>query len=166
MFENCWSWPPVKVSRFRPFLSYMESPWASRHISKCEGPRWAHFLLYRRVLRAIFDGRFAAFRCYVQNCWSWGWVTLLLACCRTQLPCWLLNLGSVPKRRLPMASRHGGGGGLAQLLGLTLALAAVQPVTGCEVIFLHAAGPPFYVQEFSIRHRSIASEAVCMEIHN
>jgi hypothetical protein len=28
-----------------------------------------------RALRAIFDGRFTAFRCdvlsYVQNCWSW-----------------------------------------------------------------------------------------------
>jgi hypothetical protein len=22
---NCWSWPPVKVSRFRPFLSYIEN---------------------------------------------------------------------------------------------------------------------------------------------
>ena len=36
MFGNCWSWPPVKVSRFRPFLSYMENPWAPSHISKCE----------------------------------------------------------------------------------------------------------------------------------
>ena len=84
-----------------------------------------------------------------------------------------------------MASRRNGGGGLAQpaalgmhgrpaptravllLLGLTLALAAVQPVTaGCEVIFRHAVGPPFYVQEFSIRYRSIESEAACMKIHN
>ena len=37
MFGNCWSWPPVRVSRFRPFLSYMENPWAPGHISKCEG---------------------------------------------------------------------------------------------------------------------------------
>ena len=76
MFKIFWSWPPVKVSHFRPFLSYMVNPWASGHISKCEGPRWAHSLLCRRVLRAIFDGRFAAFRCYVQNCWSWKGVTL------------------------------------------------------------------------------------------
>ena len=74
MFDSCWSWPPVKVSRFRPFLSYMENPCASafRPYFKVRGPRWAHSPFYRRVQRAIFDGRFAAFRCYVQNCWSWG----------------------------------------------------------------------------------------------
>ena len=37
MVVNCSSWPPVRVSRFRPFLSYMENPWAPGHISKCEG---------------------------------------------------------------------------------------------------------------------------------
>ena len=37
MFENCLSWPPVKVSRFRSLLSYIENPWALGHISKCEG---------------------------------------------------------------------------------------------------------------------------------
>ena len=36
MFENCSSWPLVKVSRFRPFLSYIENPWAPDHVSKCE----------------------------------------------------------------------------------------------------------------------------------
>ena len=34
MFFYCSSWPPVRVSRFRPFLSYIENPWAPGHISK------------------------------------------------------------------------------------------------------------------------------------
>ena len=34
MFLFCSSWPPVRVSRFRPFLSYMENLWAPGHISK------------------------------------------------------------------------------------------------------------------------------------
>jgi hypothetical protein len=36
MFIYCWSWPPVKVNHFRPFLSYMETPWAPGHMSKRE----------------------------------------------------------------------------------------------------------------------------------
>jgi hypothetical protein len=34
MFLFCSSWPPVRVNLFRPFLSYMEIPWAPSHISK------------------------------------------------------------------------------------------------------------------------------------
>ena len=55
MFENCSSWPPVEVSRFRPFLSYIENPWALGPISKCEGPRWAHSPFHGKVLGAIMD---------------------------------------------------------------------------------------------------------------
>ena len=76
MFENCSSWPPVKVSRFRPFLSYIENPWALGPISKCEGPRWAHSWLYWRVLRAILFSLTYRNRGFPQNCSSWPPITL------------------------------------------------------------------------------------------
>jgi hypothetical protein len=34
MFFYCSSWPPVRISRFRPFFSYIENPWAPGHIPK------------------------------------------------------------------------------------------------------------------------------------
>jgi hypothetical protein len=77
MFWNCSSWPPVKVSRFRPFLSYIENLWALGPISKGQGPRWAHFSIYRRVLRAILLSLRYWNRTFPQNCSSWPPVTLV-----------------------------------------------------------------------------------------
>ena len=38
VLRNCWSRGPLKVSRFRLFLSYIENSWAFGPIPKCEGP--------------------------------------------------------------------------------------------------------------------------------
>ena len=63
MFGNCSSWPPVRVSRFRPFLSYMENPWAPGHISKCEGGTGGSIALFSRG--AVMH--FMNFRTSIQN---------------------------------------------------------------------------------------------------